>query len=155
MSDLHCPATLVVARPAEGRTQALGLADALEGRRVAAVWCSDASRAVHTAEIAAARLGVGVTVRKALREAGVDDGESGHEVVARHRIQLEEIADLHRGETVLVIGHQQALEIVVPSLAGHAPSARAQRRELENDETVELENDADGWVLRRWGDQRF
>ena len=86
MSDLHCPATLVVARPAKAafvedwffdeggslpsrRSDPGGaLADSLVGRRVAAVWCSDATRAVQTAEIAAARLGVGVTVRKALRE---------------------------------------------------------------------------------------
>ena len=198
MSDLHCPATLVVARHAEaafveeffsdeggsltseGRAQARALADALAGRRVAAVWCSDASRAVQTAEIVAARLGVAVTARKSLREVYVgsltgqpfdasridqvctcwvdgdldacfEDGESGHDVVQRHRVQLEEIADLHRGETVLVVGHQQALRIAVPSLAGNLTSAWALDNELENTETVELENDADGWVLRRWG----
>ena len=198
MSDLHCPATLVVARHAEaafveewfsdeggsltseGRAQARDLADSLSGRRVAAVWCSDASRAVQTAEIAAARLGVGVTARKALREVYVgrligqpfdasridpvcacwvdgdldacfEEGESGHDVVQRHRSQLEEIADLHRGETVLVVGHQQALGIAVPSLAGNVTTAWAQDNPLDNTETVELENDADGWVVRRWG----
>ncbi len=202
MTDLHCPATLVVARHAEaafvedwfsdeggsltseGRAQARALADSLVGRRVAAVWCSDSSRAVQTAEIAAARLGVGVTVRKALREVYVgnlmgqpfdasrldevcaswgdgdlgacfEEGESGHEVVERHRVQLEEIADLHRGETVLVVGHQQALGIAVPTLAGNLTSAWAQHNELDNTETVELENDADGWVLRRWGALSF
>ncbi len=201
MSDLHCPATLVVARHAkaafvedwfsdeggsltsEGRAQARELADSLADRRVAAVWCSDASRAVQTAEIAAARLGVAVSARKSLREvfigtlmeqafdygrieevcekwyagsleARFEQGESGAEVVARHRAQFEEIADLHRGETVLVVGHQTALGIVVPTLAG-LTVAWARDNELANTESIELEHDADGWVLRRWGSQVF
>ena len=201
MSDLHCPATLVVARHAkaafvedwfsdeggsltsDGRAQARELADSLAGRRIAAVWCSDASRAVQTAEIAAARLGVAVSARKSLREvfigtlmeepfdygriedvcekwyagsleARFEDGESGAEVVARHREQFEEIADLHRGETVLVVGHQTALGIVVPTLAG-LTVAWARDNELANTESIELEHDADGWVLRRWGSQSF
>lgn len=200
MSDLHCPATLVVARHAkaafvetwfsdeggsltsEGRRQAGELADSLRGRRIAGVWCSDASRAVQTAEIAAARLGVGVTSCKSLREVFIGDlmgqafdyrrieavseqwyagaldarfegGESGADVVERHRDQLEEIADLHRGETVLVIGHQTALGLVVPTLVRDLSFGWTREHELANTESVELENDADGWVLRRWGDQ--
>lgn len=198
MSDLHCPATLVVARHAkaafvedcfsdeggsltsEGRAQAVELADSLLRRRIAAVWCSDSSRAVQTAEIAAARLGVAVTARKSLREvfigalmdqpfdygrieavcekwhagsldARFESGESGADVVARHRAQLEEVADLHRGETVLVVGHQTALGIVVPTLVPGLSIAWARRNELADTEWIELENDADGWVLRRWG----
>ncbi len=197
MSDLHCPATLVVARHAKaafveswfsdeggsltpaGREQAGELADSLRGRRIAAIWCSDASRAVQTAEIVAARLGVAVTARKSLREVFIgalmdqpfdyaqiekvceqwyagsldvrfEGGESGAEVVARHRAEFEAITDLHRGETVLVVGHQTALGIVVPALAG-LTVAWARSNELANTESLELEHDADGWVLRRWG----
>jgi broad specificity phosphatase PhoE len=198
VSDLQCPATLVVARHAkaafvedwfsdeggsltsEGRRQALALADSLAGRRVAAVYASDISRAVQTAEIVAAGLGVAVTACKSLREVFIgsligtafdvahieavsdqwcagaldtrfDGGESGTEVVARHRDQFDEIADLHRGETVLVVGHQTALEIVVPTLALNLTPPWAREHELANTESVELERDADGWVLRRWG----
>ena len=61
--------------------------------------------------------------------------------------QFEEIADLHRGETVLVVGHQTALGIVVPTLARDVTPAWARDNELANAESVELENDADGWVL--------
>jgi probable phosphoglycerate mutase len=202
VSDLHCPATLVVARHAKaafvedffsdeggsltsaGRAQAAELAASLRGRRVAAVWCSDTSRAVQTAEIVAARLGVAVTARKALREVYVgtllgqpfdierleqvctqwydgsldarfEEGECGDDVVQRYAGELSEIADLHRGETVLVVGHQLALGIVVPSLARNLDATWARANELSNTETVELEHDADGWVLRRWGDRQF
>ena len=198
MSDLFCPATLVVARHAKaafvedffsdeggsltsaGRQQARALAASLAGQRVASVWGSDLSRSVQTAEIVAAALGVSVTACKTLREVYIGDlmgqpfeldrleavcsrwyagdlaarfegGESGHDVVERHQRQLEEIADLHRGETVLVVGHQLALGIVVPTLTRGLSTAWTREHELDNTETVELEHDADGWVLRRWG----
>lgn len=78
MSDLQCPTTLVLARHGDaeyeslslaevggslttaGRRQAVALGDALAGRRVAHVWTSTLARAVQSAEIAAARLGVPV-----------------------------------------------------------------------------------------------
>jgi probable phosphoglycerate mutase len=194
VSDLQCAATLIVARHAEaafvedwfsdeggsltpgGRRQAHALADSLEGRRVASIFSSDTSRAVQTAEIVAARLRVGVTACKSLREvflgsmigesfdltridsvteqwyagaleARFEGGESGVEVVERHRGQFEEIADLHRGETALVVGHQTALGIVVPSLARNVTPAWARDNELANAECIELETDAEGWVL--------
>lgn len=202
MSDLHCPATLIVARHAEatfvedwfsdeggslthrGRAQARALGDSLTGRRVAAVYCSDLSRAVQSAEIVAARLGIAVTARKSLREVHIgsllgqefdtsrcdlvtdewytgsldarfEDGESGAEVVERHQAQLEEISDQHRGETVLVVGHQTALGIVVPTLAQNVTTVWARANQLANTEAVELDRDADGWVLRRWGSREI
>lgn len=168
----------------EGRAQAHALADSLAGRRIAAVYASDVSRAVQTAEIVAARLGVAVTACKSLREvsvgalegeafgashlkdlserwcdgsleACVEGGESGREVIERHRAQFEEIADLHRGEAVLVVGHQTALGIVVPSLADNLTPGWARDHRLENTECVELDRDADGWVLRRWGSRQL
>jgi len=159
-----------------GRAQAHALADSLEGRRVASIFTSDTSRAVQTAEIVAARLRVSVTACKSLREvflgsmigepfdltridavtdqwcagaleARFEGGESGAEVVKRHRRQFEEIADLHRGETALVVGHQTALGIVVPSLARNVTTAWARDNELANAQCVEMEIDTDGWVL--------
>ena len=159
-----------------GRRQAHALADSLAGRRVASIFTSDTSRAVQTAEIVAARLRVSVTACKSLREvflgsiigepfdlsridavtdlwydgdleAGFEGGESGADVLERHRRQFEEIADLHRGETALVVGHQTALGIVVPSLARNVTPPWARDHELANAECVELEIDAEGWVL--------
>lgn len=91
MSDLCCPATLLVTRHAEaeydtdlasddggcltlaGRGQARQLADTVRDRKVAGIWCSDMARAVQTAEIVAGELGLPVRVRAGLREFPMGD----------------------------------------------------------------------------------
>ncbi|WP_310961782.1 histidine phosphatase family protein [Nocardioides terrisoli] len=200
MSDLFCAATLVVARHADaeyvetwfsdeggtlttlGRKQALELGDSLASARISRVWCSDSSRAVQTAELAASRLGTGVVARKELREIGIGDllgkpfdveavravtdrwadgdldarftgGESGRDVVDRYRDQLGAIADQHRGETVLVVAHESAACVALTTLAGNvAPPYDDRLRRLRNGETAVLMLDADGGRLLRWGD---
>lgn len=166
---------------AAGRAQSAALADELVDRRVAHVWCSDSARAVQTAEIIAGRLGIGVTTRKALREIDVGalhgepfsvpaicevtdhwfrgdlavafrGGESGADVVARYAAVLAEIADVHRGETVVVIVHQTAACIALPSLAGNVTQGFADRHRLGNAESAELVVDSDDWTLTGWGD---
>ncbi len=72
----------------------------------------------------------------ALRPAG--PGEVPADVVRRHLDLLEEVADTHRGETVLVLIEEPALGLVVPALVPGAAAGGV----------VVLENDADGWVLR-------
>lgn len=194
-----CQATLIVARHGEatydstdvvsndggwltdrGRQQAADLARSLVGRKIAAVWCSDMSRAVQTAEIAAAVLGVPVKVRAALREVGVGsldnkpgsmprfdeqflrwldgevheslpDGESGADVVRRVSSELESAADLFRGETLLAISHGGAMSLTLPSLASNVPTNYALGRPLANCSTCEVTADADGWTLHSWG----
>jgi probable phosphoglycerate mutase len=194
VSDLQCPTTLILARHGEaeyedadwaeeggtltsaGRRQSEGLGDALAGRRIAHVWTSTLARAVQTAEIAAARLGVGVTTRTGLREYGCGDlagtdreidpfvpifrswvdgdltaripgGESGQELVTRMRGVLSEIADAHRGETVLVVSHGVVLGLAVPAVA----RMDTDQAGLGNCATIELEIDADDRVCRSWG----
>jgi probable phosphoglycerate mutase len=86
VSDLHCPARIVVARHGQteyetpemnasggsltalGREQARALGERLRPERVAAVVSSELSRAVQTAEIAAGVLGLPVRVREGLHE---------------------------------------------------------------------------------------
>src|SRR3954453_14505170 len=86
MSDVHCPARIIVARHGEaeyetpemnatggslttlGRAQARELGERLRSEKVAAVICSELSRAVQTTEIAAAVLGLPVRVRERLQE---------------------------------------------------------------------------------------
>jgi broad specificity phosphatase PhoE len=163
-----------------GRAEAAALADEVADRRVAHVWCSDLSRAVQTAEIVAGVLGVGVTTRKGLREIAVGDltgqpfsipamaavtdhwfhgdfsaafpgGESGAEVISRYAETLEEIADLHRGETVVVVAHQTATCIALPSLAGNTVPSPADRDRRDAGAVAELVIDGDDWALTRWG----
>ena len=91
MSDVHCPARIIVARHGEaeyetpemnatggsltmlGREQARDLGERLRPERVAAVMCSELSRAVQTAEIAAGVLGLPVRVRERLHESPAGD----------------------------------------------------------------------------------
>jgi probable phosphoglycerate mutase len=162
-----------------GREQAKALATALASERIARVWCSPMARAVQTAEIVAGVLGVDVVVREGLREFGVGDhaggtgdpdpfrdtfsawlagdldarvpgAESGAEVVARVGGVLEEVADTHRGEAVLVISHGGAICTTVPSLAANLSASHGWDRPLANCDVVALEADADGWVARSW-----
>ena len=86
MSDLHCPARIIVARHGEaeyesdamtaaggsltalGRDQARALGERLSGERVAGIVTSDLARAVQTAELVARVLDLPVRVREGLQE---------------------------------------------------------------------------------------
>jgi probable phosphoglycerate mutase len=169
VSDLQCAATLVIARHGEaeydadawpdaggsltelGRRQAQALAESLRDRRIAVVWCSDLARAVQTAEIAAAVLGVGVRVRSQLREYTVGrPDETVEDLYARVSGELQALADQSRGETALVISHGGAIEYTIPRLASNAGADFVVGEPFGNCATCELTADADGWVLRAW-----
>jgi broad specificity phosphatase PhoE len=194
MTALQCATTMVIARHGEaeyeaptwaeeggsltlrGRRQAVELAESLASRRVAHVWTSTLARAVQTGEIAAARLGVGVTTRLGLREFDIGEhrgvpleedpfletygrwlaghlderipgAENGRELADRFAGVLREIADAHPGETVLVVSHGGAIGIGVPNIA----RMDAAQRRLDNCDTVEVLADADAWVCTRYG----
>ncbi|MCW2832751.1 MAG: hypothetical protein JWN68_704 [Nocardioides sp.] len=165
-----------------GREQAAALADILVGERIAHVYVSSMSRAVQTGEIVAARLGVAVTVREALCEfsvgsyagqpvepdpfaatyghwlagdlaARIDGGESGAEVVERVSAVLQEIADAHRGEAVLVVSHGGVMCTALPQLAGNLSAGHPAGRALANCAVVRLDADIDGWLARSWADE--
>jgi broad specificity phosphatase PhoE len=200
VTDLQCPATLIVVRHAEatydnlgiasddggwltdlGRQQAAELARQLGDRRVAAIWCSDMSRAVQTAEIVSAALGgLPVRVRRGLREAsvgglagqpvevfdsfyfpwldgqldkGAPAGETGEEVLRRMTAELQAAADLFRGETVLIVSHGGAISLTLPRLAHNVPFDYARNRPLPNCGRCELDVDGDGWTLCTWASQ--
>lgn len=201
MNELDRPARILVARHGEadyeddlladrggslsrrGREQARALAGTLAGDRVAGIWSSPMSRAVQTAEIVAAQLGVHVTVREGLREFGVgvhagspvepdpfrptferwiagdldariDGAESGTEVAARVCGVLTEVADLHRGETVLVVSHGGAICMGVPALAVNLDPRFPASRPWPNCGVVELEADAGRWRAVSWVGER-
>jgi 2,3-bisphosphoglycerate-dependent phosphoglycerate mutase len=192
VSDVHCPARIIVARHGEteyeqpemgvaggnltalGREEARGLGERLRSERVAAVVCSELSRAVQTAEIAAAVLGLPVRVRERLQEFAVGDyvgrpfdpeffhavlgswlagdldpgvpgGETGRQVVDRVMPVLDEVADQFRGETVLVVTHGGVILTLFGLLAPGSPYAPAHDDDVPHAASYVFERDADGW----------
>jgi hypothetical protein len=87
VSDLHCAATLVLAPTASLDA----LVPQLAGSRVALVRCGTSTEALRAATGAAAALGVGL-----VEDRGLDLAETVDQT-------LGDIADEHRGETVLVV----------------------------------------------------
>jgi 2,3-bisphosphoglycerate-dependent phosphoglycerate mutase len=197
VSDLHCPARVYVARHGEaeyesellsdaggslsrlGRKQSRELAESLRGARISRIYASSMARAVQTAEIVAAVLGVDVVVRDGLREFGVgvhagtsgdpdpfrptfarwldgdlgariEGAESGAEVIERVSTELQLVADQHRGESALVVSHGGAICTAVPALARNLSSRFPESRPLPNTGVVELEADGDGWRAISW-----
>jgi 2,3-bisphosphoglycerate-dependent phosphoglycerate mutase len=195
MSDLQCPARFIVARHGEtvyetpamnamggtlttlGREQARGLGHHLAGERVAAVFCSDLSRAVQTAEIAAGVLGLPVTVRERLHEfppgdllgrdpatvdfepvatawlagelsVGIPGGETGRETADRVLQVLDDVADRFRGETVLVVTHGGVIQTLWGAIAPGSPSAPSWNA-VHHCSTYAFDRDADGWRAAR------
>lgn len=198
VSDLQCAARLHIARHGDadypvhgvlsdhggwltdkGVAQVHELAEELRATRVSTVCSSSMSRAVQSAEVAAADLDVASRVVAGLQEydvgewVGIDDddprptrvfeswldgdldagfpgGEDGHAVVARFRDALGEIADLHRGEDVLVFSHGGVMSLVIPRLAGNVRSDLARRRHLPSCKPARVDVDADGWRVVSW-----
>lgn len=165
-----------------GRDQARVLAESMESEKIARVWTSDMARAVQTGEIVAARLGVDVVVRRGLREFGVGDAagttgdpdpfaatfaawldsdltaripgaESGVEVVERYEAVLDEIADSHRGESVLVVSHGGVMCLALSALARNLTLSHSRDVPIPHCGVVAAEADADGWVARSWAGQ--
>ncbi|WP_224276951.1 histidine phosphatase family protein [Nocardioides lacusdianchii] len=165
-----------------GRDQARALGERLAPERISRVWTSDMARAVQTGEIVAAALGTDVVVRKGLREFGVGDaagttgdpdpfaetfaawldgdlaaripgGESGEDVVERYTAVLDEIADAHRGESVLVVSHGGVMCMALSAVARNLALTHSRDLPMPNCGVVALEGDADGWVARSWADR--
>jgi probable phosphoglycerate mutase len=200
VSDLQCPATVLVVRHGEsegnlahrlssaapgsalttrGREQARELGAALQPRRVARVYASPLRRAQETGQELADVLGVDLVTLAGVEEVGVGSreadgsdagwdemdaarvswqdgdlsvavgaGETGADVLRRVSEALDGVADLHRGETVVVVSHAVAMELALPQLTGAGRALGG--RHVPNAGVVELERDADGWRLLRW-----
>jgi len=162
-----------------GREQVRAMARALAPRNVARVYTSTMRRAVESGELAAAELGTDTVAVDGLQEMAVgalagrphDDpelagvfaawergdlgrfipgGETGQEVIERVREALQGIADLHRGETVLVLTHGGVMWFAVPRLPVR------QRRDLlgkvfvPNAVPAEVSVDGDGFEVLSW-----
>lgn len=198
MSDLHCPATLLIARHGDaeydrpdvlsddggwlseaGKDRVRALAGSLGTRPVARVFSSAMARARESAELAAAALGRQAVVVDGLQEFSVGDlagrsyddpslqavyrswlsgdldafipgGETGASVIARYRFALMEIADQHRGETVLVFSHGGVMSFVLPRLGGSVRTDLVTAYHLPNCGVAEVAVDADGFEVLTW-----
>ena len=198
MSDLQCPATLLIARHGDaeypvdgilsddsggltdkGRAQVRHLVEQVRPRSIAEVYSSTMHRAVQSAELASSGLGVRRVVTDGLQEISVGElagasyqnlraqqvfeawlhgelgapypgGEDADSVVKRFKEALEEIADTHRGETVLVFTHGAVMSLAVPRLSLNVRNDFAAQRFLPNCAAAEVEVDADGWRIVSW-----
>ena len=131
-----------------GRAQSLAAAEALGDSAASALYASDLRRAVETAGFIGERLGLPVQIHAGLREYGFGDlegattsealarwktllsqwrtnpsakppgGESAVEFTLRVGAALQEIADRHRDETVIVVAHGGSLSVGLSVLVG-------------------------------------
>lgn len=197
MSNLQCPARVYVARHGDaeyesellsdsggslsrqGRRQSRELGESLRGARISRIYASSMARAVQTAEIVAAVLGIDVVVREGLREfrvgvhagttgdpdpfrpvfsrwldgeleARIEGAESGLEVIDRVAAELELVAAQHRGEAALVVSHGGAICAAVPALASNLTRRFPESRAIPNTGVVELEADGERWRAVSW-----
>lgn len=141
MSDLHCPATLLLAPYDDGAERSEQGTRQLTRRaaadRVSRVYGGTSTDAVQTTRVLAD--GVGATAEQRL-ELDSLDGVAG---------ELHAIADLHRGESVLVVLPGSSVESALEALVGRRASARA-GPSMQYGSVVEVIVDADGWALRIW-----
>ena len=165
--------------PDTGTAQVRALADAVASRRVAAVYTSALQRAVESGVVAAEALGVRSRVVRGLEEVSVgalagrdhDDpellgvreawkaghlgtfvpgGESGEAVLDRYRSAIQEIADLHRGETVLVFSHGGVMSFALPRMGHNVRNDLAAQQFLPNCAVAEVAVDADDVAIVSW-----
>lgn len=143
MSSLQCPATLLLAACADDAGVAQDLARRVAGRRVASVWTGTHPDTLRTAEVVASQLGMPHAPRGELDPSDADEALDA--AVERLRDVLQEAADLHRGEVVLLVTTAELIASAVPRLARtppHPPTVAAGG-------LVELEVDEEWWC-RAW-----
>jgi broad specificity phosphatase PhoE len=130
MSDLQCPATLVMVPSEISQAQVHHLVEQVRTRRVAAVYSSRAEAAVRSAELAASELGL----QPALIE-GLDESSAGF------REAIGGISDIHRGESVVVFIRGDVMAQATPLAARRLVPGDASSEPA----VIEIEVDADGW----------
>jgi hypothetical protein len=138
VSDLHCPATLLLAPYDEGAgpTEAgtRGLVERAAADNVGRIYGGTAGEAAAAMGAVEAGLTVPAERRPELDEADVSD-------------ELAAIADLHRGEAVLVLLPLTVLEVTLDALVGRRARLTSPQP-VHYGSVVEVAADADGWALR-------
>jgi probable phosphoglycerate mutase len=133
----------------EGREQVRRLVEQVRPRRIAGVYSSTMDQGVRSAELAASALGVPSVVADGLQEFR-PGGEDGRAVVERFTEAIDQIADTHRGETVLVFTHRRVMSSVIPRVAVNMRNDLASQHLLSSCVAAEVHVDADGWRMVPW-----
>ncbi|ANS78385.1 hypothetical protein SGUI_0989 [Serinicoccus hydrothermalis] len=128
MSDLQCPARILLL------PEGLDHVTRLVPERILHVYGSSGAAAGGAADLLASTLGVGST---RLTVAGPSPV---HGDAADLLAVLDDLADLHRGETVVVVGQGNAIAAALASLG--RPDLAA---DLSPTAGIALERDGDGW----------
>lgn len=147
MSDLQCPATLLLT-PSDGvaRDVAAALAERLAERAVRRVWRAPDEQAQQLARTLSDALDVEAEVLDELHSQA--PAETDRALLDRFDSALQQISDLHRGETVLVVVHGDVLRRGVETLARRAPGVRPQH--VHPGTVVEVDVDSDGLLCTAW-----
>ena len=144
MSDLQCPARIILAVDGDvDRT-----VEAASGERVSAVWSSTASAAHGTAERVAGTLRLSLQPDERLDE--VAEAEPEAAAVERVSRLVQEVSDLGRGETSLLIGDAGLIALAVRRLCGTVTAAEVTAHPLPPGGTVLVEVDSSGWSCSGW-----
>jgi 2,3-bisphosphoglycerate-dependent phosphoglycerate mutase len=164
LTDLQCPAGFVFTVPAMPE-RARALAESLRDRRIAVVYAGDLPSLTRTAGALAEELGVPARDDNGLHESApptevyaatgtvsdvVTAADTDTDTAMKVGAALSEIADQHRGETVVVVATPRVLALTLPRLAGNPALPWAKGRPLVAGGTVEMRLDDDGWVLDAW-----
>ena len=164
MGDLQCPATVLMVSLGEGPVTEGGvssgaggeltdsflgqvhqLVEQVRARQVAAVYCSPGRPAVQSGELAASQLGLRADVIDALREPPAPDlAVLSPEDQRRFATAVGEIADVHRGQTVLLFTQVGARSLAIP---GASAAARNEGAAGPGCVVAQVEVDSDGWRL--------
>jgi hypothetical protein len=130
MSDLQCPATLLLVPSEISQARVHMLVEQVRTRRVAAVYSGRAEAAVRSAELAASELGL-----QPLLVQGLDEDAAGFTEA------IDGISDIHRGESVVVFVPGDVIAQATPLAAQrHSPDEASSETAV-----IEIEVDADGW----------
>jgi len=134
-----------------GRAQVHQFVEQVRTRRVAGVYCPRMGPAVQSADLAASELGLRAVVVEGLQDSSAGDlAEVNSQGQRRFTQAIGEIADVHRGETVLVFTNGAAISAVIAGVWVNVGNDLAGQGFLPGCAVAEVEVDADGWRLVSW-----
>ena len=81
---------------------------------------------------------------------GFENGETGRQVADRFASALNQVADQHSGDSIVVVSHGGAIALGVGALCANVPPGFIGEHLLANTEVVEVVRANGEWVCERW-----